>query len=103
MTGKKPYSLAKFLSTSMVFRKTVGDAQRVEDDIAFVQNFGWAPQRFNSRARPYARESRRWKVIFNAVEKEAAGDNRERRLLAWNGNSEEQKLNQHGSESDGSE
>ena len=102
VTGKKPYSLAKFLSTSMVFQKKFGDAQLAEG-IAFEKNFGWAPQRFNSRARPYARESRRWKVIFNAVEKEAAGDNRERRLLAWNGNSEEQKLNQHGSESDGSE
>ena len=33
VTGKKPYSLAKFLSTSMVFRKTVGDAQ-------LVKNFG---------------------------------------------------------------
>ena len=81
VTGKKPYSLAKFLSTSMVFQKTFRDAQLVEG-IAFEKNFGWAPQRFNSRARPYARESRRWKMIFDAVEKEAAGDNKERRLLA---------------------
>ena len=81
VTGKKPYSLAKFLSTSMVFRKTVGDAQHA-NEIAFVKNFGWAPQRFNSRARPYARESRRWEIIFDAVAKEAAGDNRDRRILA---------------------
>ena len=81
VTGKKPYSLAKFLSTSMVFRKTVGDAQ-VADEVAFVKNVGWAPQRFNSRARPYARESRRWKSIFDAVAREAAGDNRDRRMLA---------------------
>ena len=81
VTGKKPYSLAKFLSTSMVFRKTVGQAQ-LADEIAFVENFGWAPQRFNSRARPYARESRRWKTIFDAVATEAAGDNRDRRILA---------------------
>ena len=29
VTGKKPYSLAKFLTTSMVFRRAVGDAQLV--------------------------------------------------------------------------
>ncbi len=81
VTSKKPYSLAKFLSTSMVFRKTVGDAQ-LADDVAFVKNFGWAPQRFNSRARPYARESRRWKTIFDAVATEAAGDNKARRILS---------------------
>ena len=65
----------------MVFQKTFRDAQLAEG-IAFEKNFGWAPQRFNSRARPYARESRRWNAIFHAVEKEAAGDDRERRLLA---------------------
>ena len=81
VTGKKPYSLAKFLSTSIVFRKTVGDAQ-MEDDIAFVKNFGWAPQRYSSRARPYARESRRWNSIFDAVATEAAGSNMQRRILA---------------------
>ena len=64
VTGKRPYSVAKFLSTSMVFQKKVGDAQ-LADEVAFVKNFGWAPQRFNSRARPYARESRRWKSIFD--------------------------------------
>ena len=37
VTGKKPYSLAKFLTTSMVFRKTVGD-QQLADQIAFVKN-----------------------------------------------------------------
>ena len=81
VTGKKPYSLAKFLSTSLVFRKTVGDAQ-VNDEIAFVRNFGWAPQRFNMRAKPYAREARRWNVIFAAVATKAAGGNKERRILA---------------------
>ena len=39
VSGKKPYSLAKFLSTSMTFRKTVGDAQ-LADEVAFVKNFG---------------------------------------------------------------
>ena len=39
VTGKRPYSLAKFLSTSMVFRETVGDQQRA-DQIAFVKMSG---------------------------------------------------------------
>ena len=70
VTSKKPQSLAKFLSMSLVFRKTVGDAQ-LAHELAFVRNFGWAPQRFNSRARPLKRESRRWSVIFEAVAAEA--------------------------------
>ena len=81
VTGKKPYSLAMFLNASMVFRKTVGDAQ-MEDEKAFVKNFGWAPQRYSSRARPYARESRRWISMLNSTDTEAAGPNRERRALA---------------------
>ena len=72
VTRKKPPSLAKFLSTSTVFRKTVGLIQQ-ESDIAFVKNFGWAPQRFNSRARPLARESRRWDIIFKALGEESRG------------------------------
>ena len=80
VTSKKPPSLAKFLTTSMAFRKTVGNAQ-VDEAISFVNNFGWAPQRFTSRARPYARESRRWNVIFNALAEEAVGPNRDRRVL----------------------
>ena len=81
VTGKKPYSLAKFLSTSDVFRKKVGDAQ-AEQDVAFVRNFGWAPQRFQSRARPYARAARRWGAIWSAVAEEASSTNRKRRDLA---------------------
>ena len=81
VTGKQPYSLAKFVSTSEVFRKKVGDAQ-VTEGVAFVQNFGWAPQRFQSRARPYARESRRWHSIWTAVAAEADGKDPKRRELA---------------------
>ena len=40
VTGKKPYSLAKFLSTSDVFREKFGDAQQAEG-VAFLKNFGW--------------------------------------------------------------
>ncbi len=39
VTGKKPYSLAKFLSTSMVFRKTMTNAQ-LADSVAFVKMSG---------------------------------------------------------------
>lgn len=78
VTGKQPYSLAKFVSTSDVFRKKIGDAQ-VAGSVAFVQNFGWAPQRFQSRARPYARESRRWHAIWSAVAAEADGKDATRR------------------------
>ena len=71
VTGKKPQSLAKFLSTSDVFKKKFGDAQQ-KDGVAFIKNFGWAPQRFESRAKPYARECRRWKQIWTSVAAEAA-------------------------------
>ena len=81
VTRKKPPSLAKFLSTSTVFRNTVG-LQQQGHDIAFVKNFGWAPQRFNSRARPLARESQRWDIIFKALAEESQGSNRDRRILA---------------------
>ena len=79
--GKQPYSLAKFISTSDVFRKKFGDAQ-VKEGVAFVRNFGWAPQRFQSRARPYARESRRWHAIWSAVTAEADGKDSKRHDLA---------------------
>ena len=81
VTGKKPYSLAKFVSTSDVFRKKFTDAQ-VAASVAFVRNFGWAPQRFQSRARPYARETRRWHAIWSAVAAEADGKDAKRRALA---------------------
>ena len=81
VTRKKPPSLAKFLSTSNVFRHNVGQQQQ-EHDIAFVKNFGWAPQRFSSRARPLARESTRWDIIFKALGEESQGPDRDRRILA---------------------
>ena len=65
----------------MIFRKTIGDAQ-LDDEVTFVKNFGWAPQRFNSRARPLARERRRWKSIFDAVALEAASADKNQRVLA---------------------
>ena len=64
-----------------MFRNTVGLQQQAHD-IAFVKNFGWAPQRFNSRARPLAREARRWDIIFKALGEESQGSNQDRRILA---------------------
>ena len=81
VTGKKPPSLAKFLSTSMVFRHNVGQQQQ-EDAIAFVKHFGWAPQRFSSRARPLARESTRWDIVFKALGEESQGPGQTRRIIA---------------------
>ena len=81
VTRKKPPSLAKFLSTSTVFRNTVGLQQQAHD-IAFIKNFGWAPQRYNSRSRPLAREARRWDIIFKALGEESQGSNQDRRILA---------------------
>ena len=76
--GTRTYSLAKFVNTSDVFHKKIGDTQ-VKEGVAFVRNFGWTPQRFQSRARPYARESRRWDPIWSAVAAEADGTDPKRR------------------------
>ena len=65
----------------MVFRKNYSDAQ-IEDEIAYVENFGWAPQRVSSRARPDGRSCRRWDIIFRAVSAEATGKDPKRRVLA---------------------
>eukprot|EP00959_Pyramimonas_sp_CCMP1952_P109922 2299311-Pyramimonas_sp.AAC.1 len=71
VSGKKPPSLAKFVTTSDVFRRRFGDAQQ-KDAVALCTNLGWAPQRYTSRARPLARMSRRWRSIWAALEEEAA-------------------------------
>ena len=78
---KKPYSLAKFVSTSDGYRKRVGEAQRAAG-VTFVSNFGWAPQRYQSRARPTATEARRWGPILESVatEAESARDPKRREL-----------------------
>ena len=81
VTRKNSPSLAKFLSTSTVFRNTVG-LQQQEHGIAFVKNFGWAPQRYSSRARPLARESQRWDIIFKALGEESRCRDQDRRILA---------------------
>ena len=42
VTGKKPYSLAKFLSTFMAFRQKMGDTP-LTDEVSFVGNGGFPP------------------------------------------------------------
>ena len=54
----------------------------MQEQVAFVKNFGWAPQRFQSRARPYARECRRWRAIWASVAAEAVSASPERKTLA---------------------
>ena len=39
--------------------------------MSLCENFGWAPQRFASRARPLAREARRWDAIWDSLATEA--------------------------------
>ena len=73
VSGKDPPSLAKFLSGSDVYRRRCADAQlSAADGVALCTNFGWAPQRFASRARPMARVARRWDAIFDSLAKEVA-------------------------------
>ena len=70
--GKRPMSLGKFLTTSEVFKNKCNAAQR-HAGIALCANFGYAPQRYVSRARPMSREQRRWGPIWDALAEEAHG------------------------------
>ena len=54
----------------------------MQDEVAFLKNFGWAPQRYQSRARPYGRECRRWNSIWSSTATEAASASPERKRLA---------------------
>ena len=74
-------SVAKFLSTSDVFRRRFGDSL-LRSTVSWIQNFGWAPQRYTSRSRPLSREARRWEPIFESLCEEA-GSAGERGQIAW--------------------
>ena len=78
--ARKAPSLAKFLSQSLVFRKRCTEAQRAAG-VALCSNFGYAPQRYASRARPLSAEQRRWEPIWDSLAEEAAG-NSDRATLA---------------------
>ena len=80
VSGKDPPSLAKFLSTSEVYRRRCADAQLSADNgVSLCENFGWAPQRFASRARPLAREARRWDAIWDSLAMEAGSASKSQR------------------------
>ncbi len=82
VSGKKPPSLAKFLSTSSVYRRRCGDAQQMAQGVSLCENFGWAPHRYASRARPMAREARRWGPIWDSLAAEAVSADGKRRAIA---------------------
>lgn len=65
-------SLTKFLSQSLVFQKRCTEAQRAAG-MALCKSFGWAPQRYISRAHPMSLAQRRWDPIWDTLEEEALG------------------------------
>jgi hypothetical protein len=64
-----------------VLQKKLGEVQCAAE-VAWLRNFGWAPQRYNSRARPLKREAERWNVIWTIMADEAASSDQKRRVLA---------------------
>ena len=74
-------SLAKFLTTSLVFRERASQAQH-NSGLALCNNFGWAPQRYVSRREPLSKEVRRLDAIWNALGTEAAPSSSERTPIA---------------------
>ena len=82
VSRKKPWSWAKLLTVSDVYRQRCGDAQEAAAGITFVRNFGWAPQRYSRRATPYEREARRLDPVFDSLASEArCTKDRGRRML----------------------
>ena len=49
LSGKKPPSLSKFMSTSLRFRQRFKEEQQAEC-LQVLEHMGWAPQRFTSQA-----------------------------------------------------
>ena len=81
VSGKKPYSLAKLMSTSRHFAKLVEEEQ-VKDGLAVLKHFGWAPQRFDSRKKPMGRAALRLRQAFGALALEAESNDAKRRAAA---------------------
>ena len=55
--SQKAMSLAKFLTTSLVFKERASQAQP-NSGLALFKNFGWAPQPYVSRREPLSKEVR---------------------------------------------
>ena len=81
VSGKAPYSLAKFLGTSSHFA-ALFQQEQVADGLAVLKSFGFAPQRFDSRKKPFSRACQRLRQAFSALAKEAEGTDQKRRACA---------------------
>ena len=81
VSGKEPPSLSKFLSTSGRFRETFKQ-EEADDLVAILAHFGWAPQRFTSKVRPYTRTALRLRQAFATIAAEAVGPDHKRRQWA---------------------
>lgn len=66
VSGKKPYSVAKWLSTSGIASSYFKDEERA-DAVAVLENLSWAMQRFDSRKRPLSRICLRLKQVFGCL------------------------------------
>lgn len=81
VSGKSPPSLAKFLSTSARFRELFKEECQA-DCVTGLKHFGWAPQRFTSKSRPYSRLAIRLRQAFSTVAAESEGSDPQRREWA---------------------
>ena len=62
VSSKSPPSVAKFLSTSLRFRQRFKEEQQAAC-LQVLEHFGWAPQRFTSKARPLGRAALRLTLV----------------------------------------
>ena len=81
MSNKEPPSLAQFLSTSDRFRSKFQEQEQA-DTVSVLKHFGYAPQRFSSRSKPFGRFARRLRSIFTIVGEEAECQDARRREFA---------------------
>lgn len=66
VSGKRPYSVAKWLSTSDICAAHFKDEERA-DAVSVLENLSWAMQRFDSRKKPLARICLRLQQVFGAL------------------------------------
>ena len=82
LTDKDPTpSLSRFLQSSERFANKFQDHER-DDHVRVLKNFGFAPQRFDSKAKPLGRFCMRLRQQFGALADEAETGSAKRRLQA---------------------
>ena len=81
VSGKQPPSSSKFLSTSPRFRARMQE-EEMEECLQVLCHFGWAPQRFSSRARPLGRVAMRLRCMFTVLAEEAETSDAKRKQWA---------------------